>query len=212
MEIDAKSDSRPLIVAVDVEKKGSGFQHPIINVGVAWGKSIDTIQSASFCFDYKNIAFEKRCYDQFWSKNLQVLKRIEESAKDPEMEWKRFDDLLKQFEKQGTEVEFESDNPAYDIEAIDFHLFAELGRLPMRYTTQGEYRSIGDSSERIKALPEVWKSYIDQRAQKIVTATHWAEDDARNILVRRFLTDQVVTLRNEAAIDLDKQLLTKVKI
>ena len=196
----------PVIVALDVEKKGPLFQNPVINVGVAWGTSIDTIQTMSFCFDYKDAPFDKQCYDEFWSKHLDILKRIEEAAKEPKAEWTRFNTLL--MELDDPSIEFESDNPAYDIEAIDFHLYTVLGRrLPLRYTSKGVYRSISDSSERIKALPTNWQEFISKLTSESAVHSHWAADDAKAMLVRRFRVDQVVALRNEATKDLDARLI-----
>lgn len=211
-----------LYIAVDVEKKGASFDHPIIQIGVAWsltcaswgpfplayGTDINSIKTASFCFDYKDKPFEKRCYDEFWIKYLDILKRIEGAAKPSKEQWKNFDKWLVELESQAESIKIVSDNPGYDIEAIDYHLHEELGRFPIRYDSTGKYRSISDASEQIKGLPAMYRDQIKAKRDSMSNHSHWAEDDARSILVQYFLVKQTIDIINKA----DKDIMQLLKI
>lgn len=188
-----KESKKTLYIAIDVEKKGASFAHPVIQLGVAYGYNIHyKIKTENFCFDYKNSPFEKRCYDEFWVNHLDILKRIEENAKEPGAEWERFNKWLLDMEKENGTIKFVSDNPGYDIEAVDYHLHTEIGRLPMRYSSTGKYRSISDPSEQIKGLRKNTRNGINEQANKLVTHDHWAPNDASHHLIKYFLIRKVI--------------------
>lgn len=189
----------PLYVAFDVEKKGAKFEHPIIQIGVAYTNSLDVApRTASFCFDYPGAPFEKRCYDEFWVKNLDILKRIQKEAKPAKAEWERFVDFLNALEKEHSKIKILSDNPAYDIEAIDWHLDKECGRAGIRYTSTGKYRPVIDSSEMVKGLSKSVRDAIQAKVDKAIQHTHWAPDDAQGILLHYLLTQSVINIQDQA--------------
>ncbi|MDE2097670.1 MAG: hypothetical protein KGL39_10515 [Patescibacteria group bacterium] len=187
-----------LYVAVDVEKKGAKFEHPIIQIGVAYGTSLQNVKTRSFCFDYANVPFEQRCYDEFWSKFLDTYKRIQAEAKEPKGQWKAFADFLQELEDQYPSIEIWSDNPAYDVEAIDFHLNDELKRAGIRYSSKMQYRYVTDYPQVLIGLPKHLRDAIKQKAMKLAAHTHWAEDDAKNIFVRSMLIKNVVAIMRRA--------------
>lgn len=202
----ATSESKTLYIAVDVEKKGASFDHPVIQLGVAYGTNIADISTLSFCFDYKDKPFEKRCYDEFWIKQRDILKKIEKHAKPPQEEWMRFNKWLTSIESKANAIKFISDNPAYDIEAIDYHLHEVLGRLPMRYDSIGKYRSISDASEQIKGLPIMYQKQIKDKRDSMSNHSHWAEDDAKSILVQYFLVKGTIEIMRKSEDEISKLL------
>src|SRR5687768_17292469 len=140
-----------LYVAFDVEKKGSGPNYPVIQVGVAWGTCPSDMQSRSFCFDYNDRDFEKRCYEEFWKKNMKVLQRIENESVEPKRGWLEFVRLIDGFEAPDRKIVLLSDNPAYDISAIDHHIVVEqkLRAFGLQNSRDGAiYRSINDPTEQ----------------------------------------------------------------
>lgn len=187
----------PIYTAFDIEKKGAKFEHPIIQIGVAFGRDIDHIERRSFCFDYKSAPFEQRCFDEFWVKLPDILKRIETEAVDPKIQWPAFGKFLDELEAQGR-VEIVTDNAAYDIEAIDYHLDAELKRAGVRYTSTMEYRSVHDPSEQITGLPSHYRKAIKKIVKERAPHTHWAADDAEGILTQFFLVKSVIQTLREA--------------
>jgi len=199
--------SQTIYLAIDVEKKGAKFEHPVIQIGVAWGTSLSSMEKGSFCFDYKDKPFEQRCFDEFWSKQDAVYKRICAEAVEPAEQWRTFKAFLDTLELSGDKVEIISDNPAYDVEAIDYHLNEELGRQGLRYSSGMKYRCVHDSSERVKGLPAHYAEAIEKKAQSLAKHTHWAADDAEYILVHFFLTKTVIDTLREAE-DKVKALLT----
>lgn len=203
---DSKKTHKVLYLAVDVEKKGASLDNPVIQLGVAYGPNINNIKTASFCFDYKDKPFEKRCYNEFWTKHLDVLKRIEQNAKPPREEWARFAKWLTALEDQAKSIEIISDNPGYDVEAIDYHLYEELGKSPMRYDSQGQYRSISDPSEQIEGLPSIYRTQIKAKTKSMSNHSHWAEDDAFAILVQYFLVHDTIQIMRKAEEDISELL------
>jgi hypothetical protein len=190
--------SDPFFVAFDVEKKGARFEHPVIQVGVAYGSCLNDIQTASFCFDYKDVPFEKRCWDEFWSNWKDVLARIEKAAEAPNVQWPKFGKFLDALEAEHDEIEIVSDNPAYDIEAIDHHLDKDLGRAGVRYTSTMGYRYVNDCGDMGKGLPRAIREAIKAKTNSMARHTHWAEDDAMCILVKFLLTRHVISILRDA--------------
>lgn len=184
-------------LAVDVEKKGARFAHPVIQVGVAYGTSLDDIKTATFCFDYADVPFEKRCWDEFWTNHEDIYEKICAAAQPPKEEWKRFAQFLNDLEPAcHDKIEIVSDNPAYDVEAIDYHLNAI--RIGIRYSSKDKYRSVHDSTEMVKGLPGHYKKKIQEKTDRLAQHTHWAEDDARAILIHFLLTRAVIDRLREA--------------
>lgn len=180
-------------VAVDVEKKGNGFAYPVIQVGVAWGTGLGDIATRSFCFDYRSVGFERRCYDEYWSKQLALLARIGREAVEPGQQWPAFVEFWNV--TFGADAVIVSDNPAYDLAAIDFHVWEWCRRFPIRNTAVGGYREVHDPSERDHALPSDVRAAIRARAAALAPHDHWAENDAKHILTHYFLVRDEVAAR-----------------
>lgn len=197
----------PLSVAFDIESKGASLDHPVPQIGVAYGTCLADIKTASFCFDYSDYPFEKRCLDEFWVNHQDIYKRIEKEAIYRDEQWKKFGAFIDELEVLSNNVEIVSDNPAFDIARIDYNTdlhgvrnrFYEMSdgskqrsSIPLRYTRDGKYRPVKDPSERIKGLPKAVQAEIQAAVKKAVKNPHWAEDDATGILTMHFLVRDAI--------------------
>lgn len=189
----AQKQLETLFVAVDVEKKGPGFDFPVIQLGVAFGTNIQNIQKMSVCFDHKDVPFQEKCFNEFWKTRQELYNKILAEAKPPTEQWKTFVEWFDGLEKKYPKIELASDNPAYVLEAIDFHVWKECKRLPLRYSSTGEYRSVSDPTEQLAGMPPRIADVIKKTVDETNPATHWAADDAANILSTFFCVRQLTT-------------------
>ena len=192
-----------LPVAVDIEKRGPSAEHSINAVGFAYRcPRTQRIVKRAFYFKGNDAGFQRKTQDEFWSRYPDLLRFIEERAADSASEWKRvdqwLDELARDAKTDGYEVLWVSDNPAYDVGAIDAELLEYLRRLPLRYDSEGEYRRVRDTTAALYALG----SATAERIKKLVadtgaSHTHHPEDDAEVILRTHLLTQALVDARNE---------------
>ena len=191
-------------LAFDIEAKGCAFENPVIQIGAAWGTNLKDIQSRSWCFDYRDRPMEKRCWDDFWSQNQATYERIVREGKaagDPAAQWKSFARFLQdmyKYHSETSELELVSDNPAFDLTRIDQHLKEEKVKdAGVRYGPGNAYLSVVDPTEQIKGLGVVGAHRVRRAALELKPHTHWAPDDAENILVMRFLVRDAIRRRDE---------------
>lgn len=157
------------------------------------GSSIEHIVSASFCMNVEGGEWEERCVREFWSKYPAILSRIKTAAQPTADAWREFMKLLDSFEKSGKIITIISDNPAYDLTAIDYNLFIRDREFGVRYNKDGTgYRKVADPSERIKGVSDASRKKITDRLNKEFAHTHWAADDARHILATYFLVQDAL--------------------
>jgi hypothetical protein len=189
-------------VAFDIEAGGSGYQHPVIAVGVCHG-TVGDYKRKRWCIRFNANTFEKRCVDEFWSKNQNILGIIEREAMDEDVAWKEIADFIDSLEllypASTYRIKFVSDNPAYDIARIDYMLYVKRGRLPLRYTTEGKYRSISDPSEQVKGLPPAQRAVMDElvtsaKNRASVSHTHLPDDDAEVMFLEQAIIDRIISL------------------
>jgi len=138
--------------------------------------------------------FEPRCYDEFWSKNLPLLKTLQTLSVPPSLGISRFFETLDELDRK-CEVRIISDNPCSDIAWIDMYASMFLDRKPLCYRLNtNQWRPIYDTdsfSRGVAKIPyrdmytsnsEVMKILkIDPK--QIPIATHNPMDDARSIVV-----------------------------
>ncbi len=194
-----ESKSKKTYISFDIESAGANFENPILQVGVAWGSDSDNIQTRSWCFDHPDGPFEKRCVDEFWVHHKDILERIQKEAKASgrtvDEQWKNFatfmDDLYKTHK-----LVLVSDNPAYDISMIDYELRSrKLKSSGLRfspYPKPNTYLPVHDPTERIKGLDNDKANVIREAVNKIAKHTHWAADDALNILLLEFAVQYTI--------------------
>lgn len=195
-------------LAIDIEKAGDKFIDPILMIGCCLGDaSGNVIESKAFCGPVPEPKeFDQRCWTEFWSKNLSILERIKDTAQKEGVVLKsqmidafmnyyyELDNRYGPFTRSGNKrLILLSDNPAYDITAIDQALLMqtvnvksgkEVGNeyvFPLRYTKSGQYNRVSDPSEMSSALPNKKSKEILDMVKKVSTHDHWAENDAITI-------------------------------
>jgi hypothetical protein len=188
--------------AIDIEKAGDRFIDPILMIGCCLGDEHgNVIESKAFCGKVPEVKdFDPRCYREFWSKELPILERIrvegEEQTKaaggkemlDRFMEYYyELDQRFGPFTRSGNKrLILLSDNPAYDISAIDQALLksAVAGsgyKFPLRYTSSGEYCRVEDPSDRCAFLTKKAVTRMLELIHAEIPHDHWAENDAIGI-------------------------------
>jgi hypothetical protein len=196
---------KTILVSVDIEKAGCLIaKHPVISVGFSVGDtngrlfsqrkfnvSVNWFQKDSEGNVTNYGDFEKRCVDEFWSKLPQST--IEKCLTNPEplpaeSAWIAIGawiDFLEELYPIGEyEIKFVSDNPSFDIGNIDYCLERYAGRIPMRYTSKGKYRSIVTSDDMLYMLPTKALVEAKERIDNQVTHDHDCVNDSYNIMLQ----------------------------
>lgn len=195
-------------LALDIEKAGDRFCDPILMIGCCLGDvNGKVIESKAFCGPIpKEEDFDQRCWTEFWSKNLDILERIRETAKNNNVETKEqmidnfmnyyysLDTRFGPFTRAGPRrLILLSDNPAFDISSIDQALITQTEAslkgfnkgnqyvFPLRYTKSGQYNRVEDPSERSGGLTNKKSKEIMNRVKQMTPHDHWAENDAIGI-------------------------------
>lgn len=203
-----KHEKENVYVAFDIEAGGSGYNHPVIAVGVCYGTA-NQYQKKRWVIQFDIKDFEERCYKEFWSYNMDLLDKLKKEAVDKKIAWREIrefiDNLEILFPADKYRVIFVSDNPAYDISRIDFMLFLFEQRLPLRYTKEGKYRRISDPSEQMKHFYDVnvIHNFVSNRGAK---ATHFPDDDAEVMMLQQLFLDCYIKIQNK-----NNQLVHKLK-
>ena len=131
-------------ISIDIEKLGPLFNQPLIAVGIFVGdESGRYINGYEFCFlppndeNYKQDKPFPRLSSQkdlstleWWTKdpnNLKVLEYIRNQSESLETGFpklvKCIDNVKREAKQKGIDVEFLSDNPAFDLATVDYHIF-----------------------------------------------------------------------------------------
>lgn len=177
--------SKPLIfVAVDIEGTGDRFDAPIAAIGCVVGdENGQVLDKKTWCVLLEEDDIEPRCKTEFWDKQKGLWQRIRNEARPaPEVaqQFVRFwDELEVRFPLDKFKFKILSDNPSYDISRIDYFVWQHTKRYPIRYTSDGRYRSVEDPSEQAYGTSDeegCWK-----RAAEKQVHNHWPSDDAHFI-------------------------------
>lgn len=200
-----------ILFAVDIEKAGAeNIKHPIVAIGYVIGTENALLERGIIKLQVKwptitdgKVAdygdFEPRCWDEFWGNSKKMPPElIEEFKKDALTQTdgiKKFAALVDSLEeKYGDEkkykVRFLSDNPSYDIAALDVAMEQVCDRNPMRYDSTGKYRSLSDPWDMLDILPAEYKKQmlanIDKQLGSIVLHDHNPTNDAE-VIYRQYL-------------------------
>jgi|SRR5581483_3330835 len=174
------------VLAIDIETGGCMVgAHPLIAIGT-YLITPDLKEAKRFTFKFDLKDFEKRCYDEFWSKHLDKLQHFKDSPTNTIQEFANYVDSL---DEKYPNLIILTDNAAYDIGFINYYYAKELQRKPLQYKKNGSYRVITDTDSFYYALlPNptdnwVWSSKIQEKFQIDVkdTKTHYPEEDAQYI-------------------------------
>jgi len=186
-------------LALDIEKAGDRFCDPILMIGCCLGDATGRIiETRAFCGPVPDEeTFDQRCWTEFWMKNLNILQRIRDTAKNEgvttiEQMMDNFmnyyydlDQRFGPFTRAGNRrLILLSDNPAFDISSIDQALITYRGQkytFPLRYTKSGEYNRVSDPSEMSSSLTNKKAKEILEKVKLMTPHDHWAENDAIGI-------------------------------
>jgi hypothetical protein len=135
-----------IVLAFDIERSGCGKEHDTIAMGASVVDSnMNELDNFFFkCYIPGETNFEQRCMDEFWSKNLEVLKTLEyhgdKTKKVLELEMiTGFQNFRKKWElfaeENGKTLVLASDNKVYDGGFVNQLIFEHLpGTLPIPYS------------------------------------------------------------------------------
>ena len=188
-------------LAFDIEKAGClPIRHPVIAVGVCLGDEDGLIiEKKRWTFqvqwpdDLKNPShygdFEPRCWEEFWSKQKpELIAELKQDAKPQKEGWNDFVKWVDELEKKYSKIVLLSDNPGYDLGAIDVNLERYTERMPLRYaSTTGDYRSliVSDDAYYI-ASEDTMMAVKEERLFPFVQPDHRPENDAE-VVFRQYL-------------------------
>jgi hypothetical protein len=200
-----EADKKKILVAVDIEKAGSrNLEHKIIAIGYTVG-DVDgnVIDKGSWNFavkwpEYKVSSneiinygdFEKSCWDDFWGNRKKVSAEVIANLQTNTYEYtdgmaafcKWLNSLEEKYPVETNKIILLSDNPSFDLAAIDVELERHCNRQPMRYSTTGKYRDFYDPTDMLETMPD---KYLSEVAYPFVNShskhDHKPENDAEEI-------------------------------
>jgi len=195
-------------LTIDTEQIGRKFKYPIVAIGAVLGdEKGNIIRSAAFCSkvpeammaaiekgepltddspELKGDTFEKKCFNNFWLKNKDILVRINAEADGDCVEklylWLK--EIDKEFGPFGRELKktvnfrFVSDNPSYDHSKINVEFFKRGYEYPL-LEMFFDYVGCSDPSEQIKQMNSAQR----EDSLNFVKAPHdhWPLNDAIGI-------------------------------
>jgi len=194
--------SKIYYIAIDIEKAGDRFTDAILMIGCCLGdESGNVIETKAFCGVVPpNEEFQENCWDEFWSKEQDILAKIRRQStttmvKDFTAYFTDLDQRFGPFTREGEkQLIILSDNPTYDIGSIDVLLATDPEKrfqFPQRYLRNGQVRlRVYDSNENLRALEAETAKRIKNEAKREVPHDHWAENDAVVIYKTKILVDR----------------------
>lgn len=194
------------IVSVDIETTGSKFANKVISVGFAIGDDKGNIISLKqFNLEFDNNDFEKRCYDEFWSKHLDKLAELKQHAVPQPKGWNAINDYINDMEKLG-KVKFVSDNASFDLAFINYNLERYCDRTPMRYSSSGRYRAVVAPDDMLNMLSDEKNKELTRLLNEKYPPNHNPVNDAINIyyqyiIARIIKNNQDLNLDFKAIVD-----------
>lgn len=191
MAAPAGGPKKQIYMALDIEKGGNTYDHPLLAVGICIGDlEKGTLKKRTWCCRQKpGQEFELRCIYEFWYKYPLILKRIDEESLPLDDQMHAFAQFLYDIDKEYPEDQYTitllSDNPSFDIEHLDYYLCTITKTLPVRYSRNNKYRSVDDPSERLSAL-DMW-TVESEVLKNVVNHDHYPENDAEKIFFQHVL-------------------------
>lgn len=177
-----------VIIAIDIEARGPGPRsHGIISIGVCVGSypKEEVIEKCRFDIlpmEQDGQKFEPRCFDEFWSKHKDLLKKLTCDAKSASEQMAAFRKLIDKYPN----AYIVCDNPGFDFGIINYYL--DVHQLPtLNYDSNGHYRNTHDSDSyaRGKMIYQIDRQWfdnavaIDKRQPSLdALQKHMPEDDA----------------------------------
>lgn len=211
-----------LFVAVDIEKAGALLtKHPIISIGhVLVSRTIEVAADKSerivsdrliegrrfnFLVVWSSVeeggSFEKRCYDEFWSKlDQKIIDGCRADALSTKEGWATYAAWLTSLEKNFPDhkVKFLTDNASFDVASIDYNLEVWANRLPMRYSSNNRYRAVVSADDMLEAVPEPFQKVAFEFVRKNSNHDHNPINDAYSIWLQFMVADAFKRLHETA--------------
>lgn len=186
-----------ICVSVDIEKAGCMFKYPIVSIGFVVGHKKEIYEKKRFNIgvNWKKESdggdFEDRCYDEFWSKQPQnIINECKDNALKAERQWVLIGEWIDQLEKTYPSPEYEicflTDNASFDIASIDYELEKYTGRKPMRYSSDGKYRSVKSADDMLDMLDEDSKDVAYYKINEDAIHDHNPVNDAHYIYLQYY--------------------------
>lgn len=175
----AKPEKTTIVVAVDIEKTGALFAHPVNSIGFYIAPEVenpselskDQIETFKWniivnmpevkdgkVVDYGD--FDPQCWDEFWSKQPDALARCTSNPSPiaAANAWheiaKMIDSLEEKYPDDKFKIKFISDNASFDVATVNYCLEKYTRRLPMRYSSKGKWRSLVAHKDVFWAMPD----------------------------------------------------------
>ena len=156
---------KKIVLAFDIERSGAFNTHDTLAIGAAVVNEnfeiLDKWQYNGYVKD--QTIFEKRCYDEFWSKNLETLESLTYTG---ELTTKRevqkemitqFQDFRKKWQEkcdtEKIELYLVTDNSVFDGGFVNQLIFEHLeGTMPIPYNTNGSYETFFETTSVMKGF------------------------------------------------------------
>lgn len=152
----------PVVISFDIESRGKDLRkNGIASVGICVAKCdvLEVIHKERI--DLKPLSFfelnadgsvsvefqqfEERCVREFWSKNSENLKRMQENAIDPLVGIAQFRKLIDKYDdKVLYEARIITDNPSFDASMLNYYL-SRANLEPLHFDSASRYRSVVDT-------------------------------------------------------------------
>lgn len=140
--------SKPIILcAIDIETSGPKLiKNGILSIGICVGSVTGSILIKKR-FDLnldEEQEYDKDCYENFWKKNLGVLKEIKKNAIPPRDAMINFMKEIDYFDEK-YQLIIISDCATFDIGFVNYYLSKYLDRKPLTYNIKGDFRPVYDT-------------------------------------------------------------------
>jgi hypothetical protein len=202
--VEDSGTQKKYFLAVDIERTGPDFNHGILAIGVCFGKwNGEIIEQRAFCSPVPpSEKFDKKCFDEFWSKHPAVLERINKESSEemiPKFHaWlvsleSKYGPFGRKF-RESVVFKLVSDNPAYDIGMINLEFFKH-GFSRSMAEMFSDYVPTDDPSEQVRGLTSGEK--VSVYAAVTAEHDHWPANDATHIFQQRCAVEEVFISRGE---------------
>lgn len=193
---------KKLCVSVDIEKAGCMFKYPIISIGFVVGHKEEINERIRFNIkvvwksEKDGGDFEDKCIKEFWSKQKnEIINGCKENALPPKEAWilieKWINELETKYPIDKYKICFLTDNASFDIASIDYELEKYRDRPPMRYSSDGKYRSVYSADDMLSVLNDVDKVKVYKKIDNIVKHDHNPVNDAYHIYLQYYYALQL---------------------
>lgn len=141
-----------IVLAFDIET--SGPHHDLLGIGASVvDNKYNEIDSIFLpCYIENETNFDKKCYDEFWSKNLNILEKLKVSGSRESVE-KKIIKNFQEFRFKYNDAELVSDNPVFDGGFMN-RLIAKYypNDYVLPYDKNGNYRHLFDVHSQQRGL------------------------------------------------------------